>query len=101
MLFVVPETKQKQDEHAEQYNHKLFCFSEKIGWVDIGCFGKPKEAAGDEQKFYRNCGSNYNGSYSSKDCDTAAEGDNGSVVSVFSWMCNEPDALGQLSYDGC
>jgi len=56
--------------------------------------------AGDEQNLYRNYGSNYDGSYSSEDCDTAAERNSSPGKSVCGWIRNESSALGQLSYNG-
>lgn len=63
-------------------------------------FAEPVKVTGDGEKFYDYYSSEDEEYQCSKDSDTAAEWNNGLMVSTFGRMCDEPGASGQFSYNG-
>jgi hypothetical protein len=53
--------------------------------------------AWDKQNLYRNCGGNYEGGYSNKDCDSTAEGNSFLVIPVGGWFGDKADACRDFS----
>jgi hypothetical protein len=68
--------------------------------VNRNGFAEPVKVTGDGEKFYDYYSGENEDYQRSKDSDTAAEWNDGLMVSVFGRMRDEPGASGQLLYNG-
>ena len=99
MLFVVPQTEQKQNSDAQQKNCELTDFAQEVTRIDGSRFTQKTKVAGSCEKFqYRyRCEDDYDNR--GKDCDAAAERDGLLMESVRDRMRKEAAADSQLSYN--
>jgi len=96
-LLIVEQADSKQCDDAEQDDYKLAGFAEEAGAVNGYGPVEPDQSARCDKEFYNQDAGDDERQDCCNDGNATAEGDDGSVVSIFSRAGDEADVFGKSS----